>query len=1444
MVPNKPNLPQVDKEITNQIATTQPTASTHPAPPLTILPSSAQNIQLGGILIVTVTKVEAQAVLHVFSQAAGITPTREFIGDKTYYNLGTHGGVPVFMVRSEPGIATLSGALLTTHQAIQDLAPQAVIICGIAFGLHPSKQHLGDILVAKQIQYYEPRKVDMQQGQIPRGDRATSAVRLLDRFRNGELEWQDSSTHFGLVLSGEALINDPAFRDELLEIAPEAIGGEMEGAGLYAAAHSAKVDWILVKAICDWADGEKNDDAHPLAARNAAQFVFYVLQLGGWDRVEQLRSKDVFDYGHTTYEIRIERKVDQLVTEQEQIPQQLALQHEELKSLLLQTFSLEDPQSENLLQEKVYDAQIDQARDLIREDKASAALSLLKKLEVELQNCDVSAELRFRLLTNLGASFLPLGQDVQAVPYFERALDYAPNNPKALSNVALAALIQEDFERAIKLAEQALEIQSDYPSALSVWIQALAKTHKFDQLDQDQKSVIERNVESRRALAFILLEAKDYEQAEKLLRFSVESGESEPQDLALLAQAILAPTQITWREAPPLPWNISTDEIARLEEAETLLTEVIDAWNLIENRRRFHSALMPRVYAREMQGKLELAKADCQRILYENPTHPLALGHSGILALQTDNFGEAIEYFEQCMDNPVYREQTRILLAAAYLRNEQPRDTLEILLQGKDDEREQTISVHIKELSLIAQAAQKVEDTAQVADVAERLYALPDDNPLVLDAMASIDWLQGNADNAIKHLQQALELADGYFKDYLALRLADIYYSQRQFDKAIPLYEIIAPTDGDSSSTRDYAVSLLNSGNLAYAYDFAREIRNGGDAIPVISEVEAKIAEYIGDLEPALHLYTQLSKLEPNNPEHFLGVASVYIRLGKPEEAASFFDPVVERFWDDPHTLINIARVFANVDRPASDVLPLAYRARRLRMDEPEIHLSYLHLLGGSKTRSDSLLDLDPSEVGVDTSVQLTSEREIKWYTILDEEPVDRGRWEILESDPAAQKLLGHQVGKTIQLKEGPYEQLAYKITKIQSKYERASQDTIRNFGTWFPDHSGLHLFKIVGNDIPPISQVTEMPRRWRDEMRKLYDSRQVTLERFAQSIGGNIATAWSSNMTAGEQTIASEGTRQKQEFHRRILESSTNITIDPLALFTLTRLKQPDVVARRFQQVYVAQASIDVLIEEIQRLRQFDQEYDSIGREGERYTFTAVLKQVTVHNIQFVEQVLAFVRENCQIVPVSRALELGPKRFEQAEFALGRSSIASVLVAAETNTLLYSDDFLLRIIAQRDFSVAGVWTQPVLSSARDQGILKEEEYYDSIATLISVNYYYVPVDTSILMHVLKKHQWVAGPAVAEIFALLDAKTTTLDAINVVVNLIERVWAERIPLYQKIHILDLCLRALVTGRDREIVLHMLWIVLQERFPPLVEHRLQQIDNAMAEWLQVHQWPGI
>ncbi len=238
------------------------------------------------VLLVTVTEVEAQAVFDAFTP--GQDKQRRFIGDNTYYDLGVHGGARVFMVQSEMGSGGLAGSQATVQASIEALHPDSVVMVGIAFGVNSQNKKIGDILVSRQLMSYEPQRVGTdragQQTRIPRGSRAHASVRLVDRFVSGKKDWDGQEVHIGLILSGEKLVDNLEFRRQLLELEPEAIGGEMEGAGLYAAAERARVDWILVKAICDWADGHKSRgkrQRQQLAAQNAARFVLHVVRQGG-----------------------------------------------------------------------------------------------------------------------------------------------------------------------------------------------------------------------------------------------------------------------------------------------------------------------------------------------------------------------------------------------------------------------------------------------------------------------------------------------------------------------------------------------------------------------------------------------------------------------------------------------------------------------------------------------------------------------------------------------------------------------------------------------------------------------------------------------------------------------------------------------------------------------------------------------------------------------------------------------------------------------------------------------------------------------------------------------------------------------------------------------------------------------------------------------------------
>jgi nucleoside phosphorylase/tetratricopeptide (TPR) repeat protein len=239
------------------------------------------------ILIVTVTPIECEAVKKVFSTENGRNYGEKSLEEFVYYDFGDIGGARAWMVRiAGMGNEGTTGSTLSIQKAIKETSPQAIIMVGIAFGIKQNEHQIGDVLISRKIFDYESQKV-VAKDIISRGDRVTATARLIQKFESIAQDWSKTAhgvpVYCGLILSGDKLVDDPGFRAQLIAKEPDAIGGEMEGVGLFSAAIENHVDWILIKAISDWGDGNKGEDkqkrqAH--AAENAARLTYYVLEKG------------------------------------------------------------------------------------------------------------------------------------------------------------------------------------------------------------------------------------------------------------------------------------------------------------------------------------------------------------------------------------------------------------------------------------------------------------------------------------------------------------------------------------------------------------------------------------------------------------------------------------------------------------------------------------------------------------------------------------------------------------------------------------------------------------------------------------------------------------------------------------------------------------------------------------------------------------------------------------------------------------------------------------------------------------------------------------------------------------------------------------------------------------------------------------------------------------
>jgi nucleoside phosphorylase len=232
------------------------------------------------VVLMTATEVELAQTIRLMVPLEGQRSIIETVKDQETYYLGRYGAYIAALFKCRMGADGPAGATLGGNASIRIWNPLAVIMIGIAFGATFEKYKPADVLIASEIMQYESQRVGEETkftGAIP-----PSGAMLVNRFENSA-SWkffrpngEKVKRYVGRIFSGNKLIDNEEFKQHLLKN-NAGIGGEMEGVGVWAAASRSGVEWILVKAVCDWADGIKTDMYQEMAAASAASLCHHVL---------------------------------------------------------------------------------------------------------------------------------------------------------------------------------------------------------------------------------------------------------------------------------------------------------------------------------------------------------------------------------------------------------------------------------------------------------------------------------------------------------------------------------------------------------------------------------------------------------------------------------------------------------------------------------------------------------------------------------------------------------------------------------------------------------------------------------------------------------------------------------------------------------------------------------------------------------------------------------------------------------------------------------------------------------------------------------------------------------------------------------------------------------------------------------------------------------------
>ncbi|XP_068707679.1 5'-methylthioadenosine/S-adenosylhomocysteine nucleosidase-like [Montipora foliosa] len=194
----------------------------------------------------------------------------------------------IAVIRCNVGSTVPMGSAVVVPDAVRMLSPKAVFCVGYCGGLNKEKVKLGDVVISAKLASYAPVKVN-EDGVTERGVRVPASTGLAKLTIGADYGWRaplknprelEVKVHKdALLLSGPEVVNSEERRDELIQRYPDAIAIEMEGEGLYTAAHRLNVEWVVIKGVSDFAAKKSSTDSwRPFANAMAASVTAHILR--------------------------------------------------------------------------------------------------------------------------------------------------------------------------------------------------------------------------------------------------------------------------------------------------------------------------------------------------------------------------------------------------------------------------------------------------------------------------------------------------------------------------------------------------------------------------------------------------------------------------------------------------------------------------------------------------------------------------------------------------------------------------------------------------------------------------------------------------------------------------------------------------------------------------------------------------------------------------------------------------------------------------------------------------------------------------------------------------------------------------------------------------------------------------------------------------------------
>ena len=1036
-------------------------------------------------------------------------------------------------------------------------------------------------------------------------------------------------------------------------------------------------------------------------------------------------------------------------------------------------------------------AKIDVARNFIDRGLVKAA-----RLELEQLNKDnegMPDDIKFRVITNLGACALAEGDFEAASARLYEAYELQPDSQKGMTNAALAAQLDDDSERAMELASKARELEPKDSQATAILLRELWNTdeaNRFEELVATEEWIT-KDKQCALVIAGIRLQQQRFDEAVSLCRSAIKIDAEYAYAHLTLSECLLLQSQSEIRTL-----GFTDAPIGKLREAVETATKALESLPIDLEAQRL-TALAVRGCAYAILGEMDDALRDlnCASAGY-SPQLDATNFNKGLVLLQVGRPTEARAAFEEIQDTE-YGAETVLPLAKACL-DVNDASAASNLLKGSFSLEKPAWDDVFKAVALVL-AEQAMDNQDSVGPtLTSALEKHPNDPRLLM--LSSIHYsILGHSEDAEGLLVQALGHASSSDRGMILAELSKLYMNLGRFSEAADTYSEIVGGVAAHPDAFALLYCLAKSNRLRETLNWSRTVRQSHTETPrLVIETEAHVLEQVGDIPATIPLLEELCSRDDATSTDKVNLAMAQLRCGERNAALETIRDIdTLELKEYPETICILAKMKLALGAP--DFLDDAYLALRCGFNDPKIHLDYYALF---LSRDKDVAEPDSVDQGC--AVLLKDESEQWWY-ILDEDEEPRSPYELHPGSELAQCLIGRRTGEIVNLRSG-LEDLSYEIVGIQSKFVRAVQETTGEFSTRFPSDTSLSRIKVEDNDVTNVLSLVNQRDSFVQTAERAYTEGNLPLSTFASLIGRSTLEVWRDCAKAGAAHVRfGNGSEEEIRMSLPSIQDAHSVVLDMTALLTMYELGLAEYLRSRFVQVSVPQHVMDELRETSFVARNVVPS-GYLGKDIDGgYIASEVSDQEWLEWRSYVQSVLEFAK-SFNVIPAYRLLEADdPTILVETLTHAGVGAIFADDEQPAPGQALISDDLALSRVA-RSFGIDAVNTQALLHELLRAGTITDEKYSACIEKLVLLNYWFVRVGPDDIVRRLAANSYMTSEGFwAMLKTLEDPDCLENSAVRVGAGVIVGL-AGNAPFQQVELILPAVMSALKQGRVGDLVL--------------------------------------